>query len=65
MVRDGLLGRAPIPCAVCGRTIDPGQAALCNDGYERVYGEFVLSEQDDQHEDNWPESHAACAADDD
>jgi hypothetical protein len=64
LVRDGLIDRFPIPCDVCGKPIEPGELAMCNDGYERVYGEFVLGEVDDLHEDNWPSSHAACAAGD-
>jgi hypothetical protein len=62
MVRDGLLDRHPVVCETCGRPIEPGELALCNDGYARVYGEFVLGEPDDLHEDNYPQAHAACAA---
>ena len=60
MVRDGLLDRHPIVCETCGKPIEPGELALCNDGYARVYGEFVLGEPDDLHEDNYPQAHAAC-----
>jgi hypothetical protein len=62
MVRDGLIDRTPIFCDICGQAMEPGELVMCGDGYERVYGEFVLGEQDDLHEDNWPEAHAKCAA---
>jgi hypothetical protein len=61
MVRDGLLDRHAVICEACGRNIEPGQLAMCNDGYSRVYGEFVLVDPDDLHEDNHPHSHAECA----
>jgi hypothetical protein len=61
MVRDGLLDRHPLMCEDCGRPLEPGDLVLCNDGYARVYGEFVLAPTDDLHEDNHPHTHAACA----
>lgn len=59
--RDGLIAREPVLCDVCGQPIAPGEAVLCDDGYSRIYGEFVLSEQSDLYEDNWPVAHEACA----
>jgi len=61
LLRSGLIDRRPIVCAVCGKVIQPGDQVMCNDGYERIYGEFVLGEVDEVHEDNWPEAHAVCA----
>ncbi len=61
LLRDGLIDRRPLLCAECGQPIAPGALALCGDGYERVYGEYVLSEVNDLYEDNWPDSHAECA----
>ena len=61
MIRDGLLDRRPIVCEVCGKSIEAGELVLCNDGYARIYGEFVLAATDDLHEDNHPQSHADCA----
>ena len=62
LVDNGLLDRRPVLCDVCGKPIEAGELATCNDGYDRIYGEFVLGEVDDLHEDNWPSAHAACAA---
>jgi hypothetical protein len=63
LLRDGLIDRSPVVCAECGRPIAPGDRALCNDGYERIYGEYVLSELHDLYEDNWPLAHSECARD--
>jgi hypothetical protein len=63
MLASGMLGREPFFCSECGRPIEPGAMALCADGYQRVYGEFVLSNpgaEEAGYEDNWPEAHAAC-----
>jgi hypothetical protein len=60
LVRDGLIDQFPAYCDECGRRIEAGDRVLCNDGYERVYGEYVLSDQDELHEDNWPSAHVAC-----
>lgn len=62
LAAEGLLDRGPLPCEVCGRPMEPGETVLCDDGYERIYGEFVLGPVDDLHEDNWPVAHARCAA---
>jgi hypothetical protein len=61
MVRDGLIDRWPAVCEECGRLIQPGASVLCDDGYERIYGEYVLSPASDLYEDNWPVAHAECA----
>jgi hypothetical protein len=38
-----------------------GALVLCGDGYARVYGEYVLSDEEDAlHEDNWPSAHVRC-----
>lgn len=61
MLQAGLLRREPFYCSECGRPIEAGSNALCADGYQRVYGEYVLSdEDDDEHEYNWPETHVDC-----
>ena len=63
MLAAGLLRREPFYCSECGRPIEPGANALCADGYQRVYGEYVLSATDDDeegHEYNWPETHVDC-----
>jgi hypothetical protein len=61
LLEAGLLRREPFYCCECGRPIDPGGLALCDDGYQRVYGEFVLSESDvDGHDCNWPTAHVEC-----
>jgi len=59
----GLVRREPFYCEECGRPIEPYALALCADGYQRIYGEFVLSDSDSDeegHEYNWPETHAEC-----
>jgi hypothetical protein len=61
LLRDGMIARFVVPCEECGRPIDPGELALCADGYERIYGEYVLSDVTELYEDNWPEWHAECA----
>jgi len=61
LVRDGMIDRRPVLCGECGAPIAPGELAWCADGYERIYGEYVLSDLNDLYEDNWPEAHAACA----
>jgi hypothetical protein len=58
-----MVDERPIRCEVCGAPIEPGQRVLCNDGYDRIFGEFVLVERDDLHEDNWPQAHSACLGD--
>jgi len=61
LLEGGLLSRRPFYCRECGRPIDAMTLTLCADGYQRVYGEFVLSEADeDGHDCNWPKAHAAC-----
>jgi hypothetical protein len=60
LVRDGMLTRTPIVCEECGSLIRAGTPVLCADGYVRVYGEFVLSDDDGLHEENWPIAHAHC-----
>jgi len=65
LVAGGMVHRRPLPCDVCGAPMQPGDMVMCGDGYQRIYGEFVLGEppgHDDLHEDNWPTAHAACAA---
>jgi hypothetical protein len=58
---DGCLYPALLPCDVCREPIEPGDPVHCNDGYDRIYGEFVLGAVDDLHENNWPSAHQACA----
>jgi hypothetical protein len=60
LLRGGLIDRSTLLCDECGRPIAPGALVLCDDGYERVYGEFVLSPRSDLYEDNWPLAHAEC-----
>jgi hypothetical protein len=60
MLRDGMLARIDLLCDECGGLLRAGQVVLCDDGYARVYGEFVLSDDDDLHEGNWPVAHAKC-----
>ena len=61
LLESGLLRRQPFYCQECGRPIQPFETVLCADGYQRIYGEFVLSEVDeDGHDCNWPEEHAEC-----
>ena len=60
MLRDRLLSRKDICCEDCGGLIRAGDSVLCDDGYTRIYGEFVLSFDDDLHEGNWPVAHAEC-----
>jgi hypothetical protein len=61
LIRDGCLTDRALACAVCGAPIAAGDLVHCNDGYDRVYGEFVLAAVDGMHEDNWPSAHQACA----
>ncbi len=61
LLRDGMLARLPLVCEECGGILRPGTLVLCADGYARVYGEFILSEEDELHEENWPVAHAGCA----
>jgi hypothetical protein len=58
--RDRMLVRQELYCEECGGVIRAGAAVLCADGYARIYGEFVLSDDDDLHEENWPTAHAGC-----
>ncbi len=60
MLRDRLLSRKDLCCDDCGSLMLAGDLVLCEDGYTRTYGEFVLSEDDDLHEGNWPLTHAEC-----
>jgi hypothetical protein len=60
LAAEGLIIRQPLLCDECGAVMEPGEPVMCNDGYERVYGEYVLSEVDELHEDNWPATHAGC-----
>ena len=60
MLKDGMLAREELTCDECGGLLRAGQSVLCEDGYTRVYGEFVLSTDDDLHEGNWPVAHARC-----
>jgi len=48
-------------CSVCLQAISPGEAVHCNDGYDRIYGEFVLASPDGLHEDNLPQCHKRCS----
>lgn len=59
--RDGCLALEVVRCEVCHAAIEPGDRTMCSDGYERVYGEFVLDRRTDLYEHNWPATHAACA----
>jgi hypothetical protein len=61
LILDGCLVGAPLLCAGCRLPIEPADPVHCNDGYDRIYGEFVLDELDDLHEDNWPATHRRCA----
>lgn len=61
LIEGGMVHRAPLICDECGRPMLAGERVMCADGYERIYGEFVLS-VDGLPEDNWPTAHAACAA---
>ncbi len=61
LIGDGCVSAEDVECDVCREPIEPGELAMCGDGYERVYGEFVLDARDDLHEDNWPASHAHCS----
>jgi hypothetical protein len=60
LLRDGFLAREPILCDDCGSLLVAGALVLCADGYVRIYGEFLLSEDDGLHEENWPVAHASC-----
>ncbi len=57
-----MVAKRPLPCEVCGHVMQPGEMVMCDDGYQRRYGEFVLSDVDGTQEDNWPNAHADCAA---
>jgi hypothetical protein len=61
LLKDGMLAREELYCEECGGLLRLGTAVLCEDGYARVYGEFVLSGDDELHEGNWPIAHARCA----
>ena len=61
MIRDGLLARGAVVCDECGGLVEAGELVLCSDGYQRIYGEFVLGPIDELHEDNHPLAHARCA----
>lgn len=61
MVEDGRIFPHPLVCEGCAEAIEPGARVWCADGYDRRYGEFVLSQSDDLHETNWPVTHEACA----
>ncbi|RMH44125.1 MAG: hypothetical protein D6689_03155 [Deltaproteobacteria bacterium] len=58
---DGCVADRPLACGICGRILAVGDEVHCNDGYDRVYGEFVLGAVDGLHEDNWPAAHRVCA----
>jgi hypothetical protein len=58
--RDGLIARFPLYCDECGGVLKVGALVLCADGYARVYGEFLLSDDDQLHEENWPAAHVRC-----
>jgi hypothetical protein len=60
MVRDRMLASFPLVCEECGGLLREESAVLCADGYVRIYGEFVLSVEDELHEENWPIAHAGC-----
>ncbi len=60
MLRDRMLSRDELYCEECGGVIRAGTPVLCADGYARVYGEFVLTDDDDLHEENTPTAHARC-----
>jgi hypothetical protein len=62
MLRDRLLSRKDLLCEECGGLIRAGDSVLCEDGYTRIYGEFVLSFDDDLHECNWPQAHGDCVS---
>jgi hypothetical protein len=61
MIRDGLLAREVLLCVECGGVMEPDDVVLCADGYERVYGEFVLEATDELHESKEPIAHSVCA----
>jgi len=61
LIGDGCLNEHPLSCSICRETIEPGSTVHCNDGYDRVYGEFVLVELNEMYEDNWPSAHQQCA----
>jgi hypothetical protein len=64
LVKDHMLADMPLTCEECGGLMKAGAQVLCGDGYARVYGEYVLSdERDDLHEDNWPSAHVRCVPD--
>jgi hypothetical protein len=64
MVKERMLAPVPLTCEECGGLIKAGTLVLCADGYTRVYGEFVLSDETDVlHEENWPSAHVACITD--
>jgi hypothetical protein len=58
--RDGLIAPFQLTCEECGGILRPGTPVLCADGYARIYGEYLLSDDDDLHEENWPTAHVRC-----
>jgi hypothetical protein len=60
MVEARMIAREALTCTECGGVMRVGALVLCGDGYTRVYGEYVLSEEDELHEENWPEAHVSC-----
>ncbi len=62
LIHDGCVTERALACSICREPIEPGTAVHCNDGYDRVYGEFVLVELKEMYEDNWPLAHQRCAS---
>lgn len=61
LIHDGCATERALACSICHEPIEPGAAVHCNDGYDRIYGEFVLVEVNEMYEDNWPLAHQRCA----
>jgi hypothetical protein len=58
--RDGMVAPFPLCCCECGGLLRVGTPVFCADGYARIYGEYLLSDDDGLHEENWPIAHVRC-----